>query len=280
MNVDSSLMVTTTLPVRGDVSCARSHVSNLKDVLRAYGEGDLFGEPYGEGPVRVVWLHGWDRRGQDFAAAATTLAEGGVASVALDLPGFGATPPPAVAGGARHYADLVAPALAAMGDAPLVLVGHSFGGRVATVLAATRPELVRALVLTGVPLLGPTASVRSPLVYRATRWLHRRGLLSDRRLEAARQQYGSTDYRHARGVMREVLVVVVNEGYESELARVAAPVTMVWGDEDHEVSIDVATRAATFLSGRHTLRRLAGVGHLVPTEAPRELAAVVREALA
>ena len=42
----------------------------------------------------------------------------------------------------------------ARGDRP-VLVGHSFGGRVAVRLAATNPELVRGLVLTGVPLLRP-----------------------------------------------------------------------------------------------------------------------------
>jgi len=28
-------------------------------VLRAYGDGNIFGEPYGQGPVRIVWLHGW-----------------------------------------------------------------------------------------------------------------------------------------------------------------------------------------------------------------------------
>ena len=62
------------------------------NVLRAYGDGTLFGEPYGEGPVRVVFLHGWARRGADFAACATELAGRGVASVTLDLPGFGSSP--------------------------------------------------------------------------------------------------------------------------------------------------------------------------------------------
>ena len=112
-------------------------------MLRAYGDGNLFGEPYGVGPVRVVWLHGWARRAHDFAAAATRLTEDGASSVALDLPGFGSSPAPAVAGGARHYATLVAPALADLADGPVVLVGHSFGGLVATVIAADHPELVR-----------------------------------------------------------------------------------------------------------------------------------------
>lgn len=244
-------------------------------VLRAYGDGTVFGEPYGVGPVRVIWLHGWGRRAQDFAAAAKELARRDVASVALDLPGFGASPAPSLAGGARHYADLVLPALREMGDGPFVLVGHSFGGTVACVLAATQPNLVRSLVLTGAPVLRSPSSRKSPWPYRALRWLHARKMVSDQRMEAARQHYGSRDYRNATGVMRDVLVISVNESYEDELGRLDVPVTLLWGEEDHEVPLDVATRARAFLTTTHTLLTLHGVGHLLPSEAPRELADVV-----
>ena len=243
-------------------------------MLRAYGDGSLFGEPYGEGPVRVIWFHGWARRGQDFAAAANELARRGVASVALDLPGFGASPAPSSAGGARRYAELVMPVLREIGDGPFVLVGHSFGGTVACVLAANNPELVRSLVLTGAPLLRSTSS-SSSTIYRVLRGLHARGVLSDARMETARQKYGSSDYRQATGVMREVLVISVNESYEDELARLDVPVTFLWGEEDREVPLAVATRASALLTTTHTLQSLLGVGHLVPSEAPEELANVV-----
>jgi pimeloyl-ACP methyl ester carboxylesterase len=248
-------------------------------VLRAYGDGNLFGEPYGEGPVRVVFLHGWARRGADFAASATELARRGVASVTLDLPGFGSSPVPTVAGGARHYAILVAPALEEMSADPLVLVGHSFGGRIATVIAAEHPERVRALVLTGAPLVRLAAPSTPPWRYRVTRSLHVRGWLSEERMEAARQRYGSSDYRNAHGVMRDVLVANVNEGYEDELARVRVPVAMVWGANDEEVPEVIATRAMALLDAPHTFRSVAGVGHLLPIEAPQEIVSAVVELL-
>ena len=95
-------------------------------------------------------------------------------------------------------------------------------------------------------------------------------------MEAARQKYGSRDYRNATGVMRDVLVASVNESYEDELARLDVPVTLLWGEEDREVPLDVATRASALLDARRTrLQSLRGVGHLVPTEAPDELANVV-----
>jgi pimeloyl-ACP methyl ester carboxylesterase len=244
-------------------------------VLRAYGDGIIFGEPYGEGPVRVIWLHGWARRGHDFADAANILARQGVASVALDLPGFGASPAPESPGGARRYAEVIAPVVAEIGDGPFVVVGHSFGGTVACVLAVEHPELVRALVLTGAPLLRSPSPSSSPAAFRALRWLHARGVVSDARMEAARQRYGSSDYRRATGVMRDVLVISVNESYEGELARLEVPVTLLWGEDDREVPVDVARRASILLTTTHTLQSLPGVGHLVPSDAPDALATVV-----
>ncbi len=96
-------------------------------------------------------------------------------------------------------------------------------------------------------------------------------------MESARQKYGSRDYRNASGVMRDVLVISVNESYEDELARLEVPVTLLWGDADREVPLDVATRASARLTTTHTLRSIHGVGHLVPTDAPGELVRVVAE---
>ena len=53
---------------------------------------------------------------------------------------------PGPAGLAQHAEDCAA-VIEATADGPLVVVGHSMGGFVGTVLAATRPDLVRALVL-------------------------------------------------------------------------------------------------------------------------------------
>jgi pimeloyl-ACP methyl ester carboxylesterase len=244
-------------------------------VLRAYGEENIFGEAYGDGPVQVVWLHGWRRSSADFAAAAGLLAREGVASVALDLPGFGASPLPMSAGGANLYAQMVVRALDDISSDPLILVGHSFGGRVATVIAASRSERVRALILTGVPLVRQPSSRRSPRGFRLARALHRRGLISEARMEAARQKYGSSDYRHASGLLRDILVVSVNESYENELSRVSAPVTLVWGVNDRDVPVDVARQVAELLvaSSSVELDVLADTGHLVPTERPAALAA-------
>jgi pimeloyl-ACP methyl ester carboxylesterase len=245
-------------------------LGNLVLVLRAYRGGLVFGELVGDSPPAVVLLHGWRRSHQDFAALAQGLHARGVSSLALDLPGFGASPPPTVATGASGYADNVATLLRELGGPPTVLVGHSFGGRVATVLAATYPELVSHVVLTGVPLLRTGSGATSPLAYRLLRRGARWRVVSPARLEKARQRYGSADYRAANGVMRDVLVTVVNEEYSSYLSEFRVGLDLVWGANDTVVPPDVARRAQLLVTGSH-LHVVEGVSHLLPSEAPDTL---------
>jgi pimeloyl-ACP methyl ester carboxylesterase len=200
-----------------------------------------------------------------------------LAAVALDLPGFGATAPPPAAWGAADYADCVAAVIDEMA-VPVVVVGHSFGGRVAVHLAASRPELVRGLVLTGVPLLRVRPPRRPARGYRLVRRLHRAGLVGEDRMEAARQRYGSADYRAVQGVMRQVHVTAVAETYEDQLAAIGCPVSLVWGDDDAEVPLAVAEAAAAQLAVAE-LTVCPGAGHLTPLTVPGVLRAAVERRL-
>ena len=211
--------------------------------LTNYVGGRLFADRYGSANPRVVALHGWGRDRRDFVRVLD-----GLDAISVDLPGFGASPPPREVMGAGGYADLIAALVDELGG-PRVLAGHSFGGRVATVLAAERPELVSGLVLVGVPLLRPVGrpAGKPSAAYRLVRWGNRIGLISDVWLEREKRRRGSADYRAASGVMRDILVKVVHETYEDELTRVACPVRMVWGKDDREVPLEVAYRSAGLL---------------------------------
>jgi pimeloyl-ACP methyl ester carboxylesterase len=233
-------------------------------MLQAFASGRLFGTAHGSGAPWVLALHGWRRDHRDFDA---TLA--GLDALALDLPGFGATPEPPEPWGSAEYAAAVAPVLDEL-EEPVVVLGHSFGGRVAVHLAATRPDDVRALVLTGVPLIRRQGAGKPALSFRVARALNKRGIVSDERMDALREKHGSADYRAAKGVMRDVFVRVVNESYEDQLRAVDCPVELVWGDDDAEAPITVAEQAAAIVPGA-ALTRLSGAGHLTPTTAPAAL---------
>ena len=141
-------------------------------------------------------------------------------SVLLDLPGFGASPPPPDAWGTEDYADAVAEFLAARPAGRLIWIGHSFGCRVGLQLAARHPGLVDGLFLIAAAGLPRT---RSPLGARPDRGtalafrLARRFTPEGPRRDALRARFGSADYARA-GPMRPILVKTVGEDL-SEAAR-------------------------------------------------------------
>lgn len=240
--------------------------------LRSFLDGALFAEVYGAGPPNVLALHGWGRRGRDFAVIMEDFS-----GIAPDLPGFGATPAPQEVLGADAYADIVSGLLDSF-DRPPVLVGHSFGGRVAVCLAAKHPARVGPLVLTGVPLIRSQPARNPAIGYRIVRWLNRIGVISDERLEEERRRRGSADYRAATGVMRDILVKVVNESYESQLSALSSPVRLIWGEDDREVPVSVAETARSLIRDA-SLEVLPEVGHFVTAQAPDALRRAIEDAL-
>lgn len=234
--------------------------------------GDLLADRVGSGEPRVLALHGWSRSGADFARVVD-----GLDALAIHLPGFGTTPPPPVAWGSVEYAEHLAQALA--GTGPYVVVGHSFGGRVAVRLAADHPELVASLVLTGVPLVRAAPAPRPALGLRVLKRLHAAHLVPASLLERVRRSSGSADYRAADGVMRGVLVRVVGEDYREDLARLAAPVRMVWGEADDAAPLAGARLAAALVPGAD-LRVVPGAGHLLTGELETAVTVAVADAVA
>jgi len=237
--------------------------------LTSFAGGTLFGARHGHGRPSVLALHGWQRSHRDFDAVLD-----GFDAIALDLPGFGATPAPPAAWSTSEYAAAVEPVLEEMAETVVVL-GHSFGGRVSVHLAAAHPDRVRAQILTGVPLTrAPGPRRRAPRTFRAGRVLHRAHLVSDGRMEALRMKYGSTDYRNAVGVLRPILVKAVNEDYLGPLSAFPNLVELVWGEVDDEVPPVVAEIAVESCTRGH-LELVPGGGHLTPQTAAAALRSVI-----
>jgi pimeloyl-ACP methyl ester carboxylesterase len=106
----------------------------------------------------TVFVHGLGGEAPDWTEVVERL--GDLDCYAVDLPGFGASPPPRIGwrdrrrGRKAHHrlgiADqslVVAAAIEQLGVGPVRLVGNSLGGAIAVQLAATRPDLVSSLAL-------------------------------------------------------------------------------------------------------------------------------------
>ena len=150
-------------------------------------------------------------------------------------------------------------------------------------LAASWPGRFKGLILSGVPLLKRQSGRKAPAIFRVARWAAGRGIIPGPVMERLRRRYGSSDYRAATGVMRQILVAAVNESYEDQLKLLRLPVLLLWGADDAEVPVEVAQRAAALLEAGGVEARLVvepGVGHFLPTTSPDSLRRAVDEMLA
>ncbi len=270
-------------------------------MLTSFSTGRLFGQVYGSGTPQVLALHGWRRDHRDFAATLSgepvTAPQPSLArrpedrqlpgaplnAIALDLPGFGATPEPDGAWGSLAYAEAVAPVLAEMAPR-VVVVGHSFGARVAVQLAKLEPDRLGGLVLSGAPLFPANPErAKPPLRLRLARRLAESGIVSQQRLESLRQRYGSEDYRTSSPRMRSVLVQALREeregAYTEALAAIACPVELIWGALDTAAPTRVAEQIAAVITVPVNLVTCPGVGHLTPFLVPGELRAAIERLL-
>lgn len=236
-----------------------------------------------------------------------------LAGAALDLPGFGFSPPPA---DADYSLDARVAAVIALIDArgggPVHLIGNSLGGAISTRVAARRPDLVKTLTLISpaLPDLRPRAlplRLAVVAVPGVGRWLltkmrsispERRtdsaiaGLYVDpARLQPARRAEAIAEVirRDALGYSveallastRSLLTEYARQGPASlwaDAARVSAPTLLIHGSHDRLVNPAMAGRAArTFANCRVIV--LSRIGHVAMMERPDLVASEVREFL-
>jgi pimeloyl-ACP methyl ester carboxylesterase len=78
--------------------------------------------------------------------------------------------------------------------------------------------------------------------------------------------------------MRSVLVTLLGERYEDQLARLRCPVELVWADDDTEAPLEVALGVEELVP-QAVLTRCGPVGHLIPSTAPAALREATERAL-
>jgi pimeloyl-ACP methyl ester carboxylesterase len=269
--------------------------------------------PAREGLPPALYVHGLGGSSQNWSAL-MPLLDGVVHNEAVDLPGFGDSPPPddgdySITGHARavvRYLD-------ASGRGPVHLFGNSLGGAVVTRVAAARPDLVRTLTLVSPALpeirvqrtAVPTGLLALPGVVRLFNRLTRewtaeqrvRGVTAlcygdpgsvseegfrnaveemERRLQLP--YFWDAMARSARGIVN-AYTLGGQHGLWRQAERVLAPTLLVYGGRDQLVGYRMAQRAArAFRDSR--LLTLPDAGHVGMMEFPEVVATAFRELLA
>jgi pimeloyl-ACP methyl ester carboxylesterase len=244
----------------------------------------------------VVLLHGQPGAGSDWSQVIAALPAG-LRGVALDRPGYRASPHPP--GTLADNARWLLAELDHDGIAEVVLVGHSYGGGVALTVAAMAPERVRGLVL--VASVGPgcldgwdrllaapvSGEICAVTAWWLTPWFARRRLariarIRDRPLDpdehVSWEAWGNA--RHERGAMWRTFLTEQRElvrgvrDLDAQLELITAPTLVIADPADKMIPVATAHALVDRLPDARLVLADRG-GHNLPRRAPRELAAQI-----
>jgi pimeloyl-ACP methyl ester carboxylesterase len=193
--------------------------------------------------------------------------------VAIDLPGHGPSPRPegGIAGlSIAAYRDAVGGLAATLGLGPSVLVGHSMGALVALEAALAWPDKVLGLVLCGAAPRLPVSDALLELLRdepaRVPAWMAEHGL-SPRVRAAVRRGFLAAGIVTDPDVTLADFEAVRATDLGDRVRSLTCPVLWLDGADDGIVAPTEARPGE--------VRRLEGVGHLVPIEAPEAVAEAV-----
>lgn len=218
-----------------------------------HANATLRAEPLSDahGPIRLIWLHGWGQSRESLRPLAESLLNFGEAWL-LDLPGHGEAPNPPRAYSPADYAELVHAWLATQPPCPTIVLGHSFGFRVAVHMASQRTNHLNALVAiagAGVPrILNASQQVRKRYVTFLMATARRlKPVLGEGLLNTLRHRFGSNDYLNATPALRPTFVAVVNDDVSHLCPAVTQPVLLVYAENDTATPPSVGQRFKALL---------------------------------
>ncbi len=267
----------------------------------------------------LLCLHGWGASHESFTELRAALEGEPIRIIAPDMPGFGASAEPPIAWTVDDYVDFVEELVTnqelGIRNQEILLLGHSFGGRIAIKLAARQGTLLErgctrlSIHSSSAPLRThslekSTAESRdiniSHLFLCASAGLRQKRYLK-REIGHAIAKIGKTclkipgiklierpakavlykllrahDYARASDRMKETMIQVINEDLAPYLTEISAPTDLFWGTEDTMTPLTDGEYMNKKIV-QSTLHTFDGVRHRVHRDRSQEIASVIRQ---
>jgi len=193
----------------------------------------------------IVILHGWGSNKEIMKKAFGALLPKW-RHIYIDMPGFGKSTNPTILT-TEKYSQILTLFLEEIGVKPMVVVGHSFGGKVATLL---NPECLILLSSSGI-LVPKSWSIKAKIAIFK--------LLKPFGFGKIRNFFISSDAKGMNHEMYETFKNVVNEDFENSFANFKNKALLFWGKDDTATPLWTAKKISTLIENT-TLYPLDG-GH-------------------
>lgn len=183
----------------------------------------------------------------------------------FDLPCFGSEPCPNEVWGIEEYAEFIRRKAKENNLNKPILIGHSFGGQVATYLAATYQNEFNKLILSGAAVFRQTPDIKKIIFYslaKIGKAVFNLPLLNKLSAFMKKGLYhlANSDYDRTSGIKREIYKKVINQDMSEPALRITMPTLIVWGERDKYIPLKQGKKIASLIPGAK-LEIIKNAGH-------------------
>ena len=242
-------------------------VNNINTTVKFVGEGKPF-----------LILHGWESNSDRWIPAAERIAERGLKVIVPDLPGFGKSDALSTPWDTNKYINWVEAFVKELNLGDFYLLGHSFGGALASKIAVKHAQEVKKLFLVSAACVRKKTTKKSffkkiSKIIKLFYFLPYYGFI---RKAIYKFIIRKSDYVYVEGIMKETYLNVVAEDLSFHLPFIKVPTVIIWGDKD-----DLTPLADGYFIEKQIKNSkiivIPSAGHKIPTEQPEILAEKVLE---
>ncbi|MDP3988465.1 MAG: alpha/beta hydrolase [Candidatus Levybacteria bacterium] len=184
----------------------------------------------------IIILHGWGLNGSLYNSLAGILKERKYTVYNPDLPGFGKEPLGKNLG-LDDYADFLDKFIEKNNVHRPILIGHSFGGRIAIKYVWKNPEKVSKLILTGVPIIRQR-TLQKKIGFLAAKTGGKVFIVFPKAVKNKMRKLlyfavGERDYyKLDNSPLKKVFKNIISEDLTGYLREIKIPILLVWGEND------------------------------------------------
>ena len=180
----------------------------------------------------IVYLHGWGQNIEMMEPIAKPFIKTNRVII-IDLPGFGDSNEPNEVWSLNDYVEMIHSLLEELKIENPNIIGHSFGGKLGIIYASIYDTKRLVLLASPYKVKKQELSTKQKIMKKMKKIPGLKSIA-----EVMKNHVGSTDYKNASPIMKQVLVKHVNTDATENVKKIKCPTLAIWGTLDEAVPYD------------------------------------------
>ncbi|TSC94070.1 MAG: alpha/beta hydrolase fold protein [Parcubacteria group bacterium Licking1014_1] len=194
---------------------------------------------FGEGKPFLV-LHGWGSNSDRWGPVAEQISQKRFKVIVPDLPGFGKSGVLQKPWNLNNYVNWAEQIIKEMNLGDFYLLGHSFGGALASKIAMKHNQEIKKLFLVSAACIRKKTAKKSffAKISKIVAIFYFLPFYSFFRKAVYKFIVGKSDYLYVEGIMKETYLNVIAEDISFHLPFIKIPTVIIWGDKDEDTPLE------------------------------------------